>query len=122
LPLPREIPAMQRLAGAGTHWALYALLLTQPVIGWIATSAYPAPIPVFGLFELPPLWGANRALSDRLFSLHAGCGIAIAGKWCCMWQPRAITISSARTACSCACSRADRKYRDISYLDRNYNQ
>jgi cytochrome b561 len=78
LPLPEHIPAMQRLAAAATHWALYVLLLTQPFAGWIATSAYPAPIPVFGLFELPPLWGANRALSDRLFSSHAALGIAIA--------------------------------------------
>ncbi len=77
-PLPEAIPPLQRLAAAGTHGALYALLLAQPVIGWIATSAYPAPIPVFGLFELPPLWGANRPLSDRLFSLHAAFGIAIA--------------------------------------------
>ena len=74
-----DTPYLQRLAAAGTHWALYALLLAQPIIGWIATSAYPAPIPVFGLFELPPLSSANRALSDRLFALHAGCGIAIAG-------------------------------------------
>jgi cytochrome b561 len=79
LPLPDAIAPLQRLAAAGTHWALYALLLAQPLIGWIATSAYPAPIPVFGLFELPPLSAANRALSDRLFALHAGCGIAIAG-------------------------------------------
>ena len=78
LPLPEAIPPLQRLAAAGTHGALYALLLAQPVIGWIATSAYPAPIPVFGLFELPPLWGANRPLSNRLFSLHAAFGIAIA--------------------------------------------
>ena len=78
LPLPEAIPPLQRLAAAGTHGALYALLLAQPVIGWIATSAYPAPIPVFALFELPPLWGANRPLSDRLFSLHAAFGIAIA--------------------------------------------
>jgi cytochrome b561 len=79
LPLPDAIAPVQRLAAAATHWALYALLLAQPLVGWIATSAYPAPIPVFGLFELPPLWGANRALSDRLFALHAGCGLAIAG-------------------------------------------
>jgi cytochrome b561 len=79
LPLPQDISSTQRLAGTTTHWALYALLLAQPFIGWIATSAYPAPIPVFGLFDLPPLWSANRALSDRLFSLHGSVGIAIAG-------------------------------------------
>ena len=33
---------------------------------------------MFGLFELTPLWGANRPLPDRLFSLHAAFGIAIA--------------------------------------------
>jgi cytochrome b561 len=78
LPLPEHIPAMQRLAAGTTHLALYAFLLAQPVVGWIATSAYPAPIPVFGLFELPPLAPANRALSERLFALHGALGIAIA--------------------------------------------
>jgi cytochrome b561 len=78
LPLPAAIPALERFAAAGTHCALYALLLAQPLIGWIATSAYPAPIPVFGLFELPPIAPADRVLSDRLFALHAGVGIAIA--------------------------------------------
>jgi cytochrome b561 len=46
------------------HWTLYALLLLlPPLLGWIATSAYPAPVPVFGLFELPRIWSENRALS-----------------------------------------------------------
>jgi cytochrome b561 len=78
VPLPNDIPALQRQAAHMTHLALYALLITQPLVGWIATSAYPAPIPIFGLFELPPLWHAGRALSDRLFSVHEAIGIAIA--------------------------------------------
>src|SRR4029450_12940033 len=36
-----------------TPWTLYALLIVQPLVGLIATSAYPAPIPIFGLFDLP---------------------------------------------------------------------
>jgi cytochrome b561 len=44
----------------------------------VATSAFPAPIPVFGLFELPPIWSANRPLSDRLFVVHALVAAAIA--------------------------------------------
>ena len=102
LPLPREIPAMQRLAAAGTHWALYALLLTQPVIGWIATSAYPAPIPMFGLFELP-LFGAPTA---RCRTGYSRCmqpsASPLRSWWRCMWPRRAITTSYARTASSCA--------------------
>jgi cytochrome b561 len=78
LPLPDGIPAMQRLAADTTHWSLYALLIAQPFVGWVATSAYPAAIMVFGWFELPPIWPANRALSEWLFSVHRWIAFAIA--------------------------------------------
>ena len=78
LPLPADVPPLQRLVGEATHWALYGLLVLQPLVGWIATSAYPAPVPVFGLVTLPPIWPADRALSDQLFSVHRLVGIAIA--------------------------------------------
>ena len=78
LPLPADIPAASQQAAAHTvHWTLYALLLVQPLLGWIATSAYPAPVPVFGLFELPRIWGEDRALSERLFAVHRWVGIAL---------------------------------------------
>jgi cytochrome b561 len=79
LPLPDDIPSMQKLAAHVTHWGLYALLIAQPFTGWIATSAYRAPVTVFGWFDLPPIWPENRALSERLFSVHSLIGIAIAG-------------------------------------------
>lgn len=77
LPLPADIPALQQLAAHATHWTLYGLLIVQPVVGLVATSAYPAPLPMFGLFELPPFWPENRPLSERLFALHRWMGIAI---------------------------------------------
>ncbi len=78
LPLPDDIPPAQRLAARATHWALYGLLVVQPFVGWAATSAYGAQIVVFGLFELPPILSQDRALSDRLFVVHALIGAAIA--------------------------------------------
>jgi cytochrome b561 len=78
LPLPADIPAMQRLTAYANHWGLYALLIVQPFTGWIATSAYRAPIVVFGLFELPPIWPENRAFSEQLFYIHTLLGLAIA--------------------------------------------
>jgi cytochrome b561 len=72
LPLPDVIPAMQRRAADMTHW------IAQPLVGWAATSAYPAAIMVFGWFELPPIWPANRALSEWLFSVHRWIAFAIA--------------------------------------------
>lgn len=81
-PLPAEIPALQRVAAHATHWALYVLLIVQPLIGWIATSAYRAPIGVFWLFELPPIWPEDRAFSEQLFAVHRLLGFAIAALVC----------------------------------------
>jgi cytochrome b561 len=78
LPLPDDIAPIQRFAAKLTHWALYALLIVQPFVGWIATSASPSPITVFGLFELPPLWPEDRRLSEQLFEVHEAIAIAIA--------------------------------------------
>ena len=78
LPLPEDIPLVQRVAAGATHWALYALLIAQPIVGWIATSAYPASVPFFWKITLPSIWTEDRALSDQLFSIHELIGIAIA--------------------------------------------
>jgi cytochrome b561 len=78
LPLPDDIAAIQRFAAHVTHWGLYALLIMQPFCGWIATSAYRAPIPVFGLFNLPPIWPEDRPFSKQLFFVHSLIGFAIA--------------------------------------------
>src|SRR5262245_9603375 len=34
-PLPSDIPPIQRFAAHATHWALYVLILAQPLIGYI---------------------------------------------------------------------------------------
>ncbi|ADZ72343.1 cytochrome b [Polymorphum gilvum] len=74
-PLPPSVPAVQRLAAAAVHGALYLILIFNPLLGWIATSAYGAPIPVFGLFTLPPLIAQDRPLSESLFAAHMALGI-----------------------------------------------
>ena len=78
-PLPAEMPAFQRDIAHTVHWTLYALLIAQPIIGWIGTSAYRAPITVFWLFELPPIWPVDRAFSESLFVVHRLLGFAIGG-------------------------------------------
>ena len=78
LPLPDDISPMQRTAALTTHRTLYGLLIVQPLVGWLATSAYGASIRVFGLFELPPIWYQQRALSDQLFVVHSALAVIIA--------------------------------------------
>ena len=77
-PLPDDIPPIQRLAAEATHWALYAAVIVQVLLGWVGTSAYRAPISVFWLFELPPIWPEDRAFSESILGLHAWVGITIA--------------------------------------------
>lgn len=77
-PLPAEMPAWQQMAAHATHWGLYALLIVQPILGWIATSAYRAPVLYFWLFELPPIWKEDRAFSQTMFRVHMTVGIFIA--------------------------------------------
>jgi cytochrome b561 len=78
-PLPQDIPALHRFAAHVTHVGLYALLVAQPLVGWIAMSASGAPVTVLGLFALPPLAAENRVFSEQLFLLHGLIGLSIAG-------------------------------------------
>jgi cytochrome b561 len=68
------IEPWQKVLSAVVHTLLYVLLLAMPVVGYIANSAYGAPTPFFGLFELPPIVGKNEALATQLFTLHRWTG------------------------------------------------
>jgi cytochrome b561 len=69
-----EIEPWQKTVSSVVHTALYALLLTMPIVGYIANSAYGAPTPFFGLFNLPQLVSKNEALATQLFTLHRWVG------------------------------------------------
>jgi cytochrome b561 len=69
----------QRAVSSATHGLLYVLLILQPVGGWLANSAYGAPTPFFGLFELPNLMEKDQAFADQVFRNHRILGFVIAG-------------------------------------------
>jgi cytochrome b561 len=81
-PLPAELPAVQRFAAESTQLLLYVLLLVQPIVGWIATSAYPAQFWFFGLFPVPLIWPADQPFSDKMFALHYWLGLAMGALIC----------------------------------------
>jgi cytochrome b561 len=82
VPLPADIPAIQRLGAETVHWLLYGLLVIQPIVGWIATSAYGAPIVIFGAFNLPPIWRKDSDFSEQVLLVHDWIGYAIAALVC----------------------------------------
>ena len=59
----------QKAASHMTHWGLYALLLTIPVLGWVGVSYYDARS-IFGIFNLPALAGKNESAANTAFMLH----------------------------------------------------
>ena len=69
-PLPSFMPAWQRIAARANHVALYALMLTMPLSGYIASNFSKYGIKFFNAVKLPP-WGADDHRVYALFnSIH----------------------------------------------------
>lgn len=68
----------QKTVSSAVHGLLYVLLIVQPIVGYVANSAFGASVPFFGLFEIPPIVEKNEALAEWLFGIHRVLGITIA--------------------------------------------
>jgi cytochrome b561 len=77
-PADPPMPAWQRFAAHGAHWALYALFFLVPLAGWAYSSAAGFPIVVFGVLPLPDFVAPDRALADVLKERHATLAFALA--------------------------------------------
>ena len=61
----------QQWAAQTMEYALYCLLLLQPILGLLHSSAHGGRVKVFFLFRLPPLMEPNHDLADKLGTAHA---------------------------------------------------
>ena len=61
--LPAELPLYQKLAARVTEYALYVLLLFQPVLGLLNTNARGRRVDFYFLGELPPVIGPDKVLA-----------------------------------------------------------
>lgn len=68
-PIVPPAPKWQTLIAQTVEFALYALMVVLPILGWITLSAEGEPIPFFGL-QLPALVAENRQLAERTEELH----------------------------------------------------
>ena len=69
-PLPQGLPRLQRLAARTNGYALYALLLLQPSLGFLHSNAAGKPVVVYFLGTIPPLLAPDRDLARLLFMAH----------------------------------------------------
>ena len=72
------LTAWERLVSHTTHWAIYALLLAVPLLGWWGVQLYPA-LDIFGLFSLPAVVGPDQARSAAVLGLHRVAAFALLG-------------------------------------------
>ena len=75
------LPAWQAKIAKAVHWALYALMIALPLLGWMTLSAKGTSVPFFGI-ELPALVGESRAQAKWLKEIHetlATAGYALIG-------------------------------------------
>lgn len=69
-PLPRDLPRWQVLAATASHWALYALMLALPLLGWSLLSAGSYPITMVGDWQLPAIVPHDPTLYGWLRRSH----------------------------------------------------
>jgi cytochrome b561 len=70
-PLPADLPAPMKIGAHLSHYALYALMIGMPLIGWAMLSAAAYPIVLYGNIRLPPILPQSDALHTLLWNAHA---------------------------------------------------
>jgi cytochrome b561 len=68
--LPADLPWPMKLAAEGSHYALYALMIAMPLIGWGMLSAAAYPVVLFGAWHLPPILPQSDSLHALLWDAH----------------------------------------------------
>jgi cytochrome b561 len=76
---PADMPLAMRLTAQWSEYALYALMLIQPILGLLQTNAQGGRVNLFLLSELPVLIGMDRPLARQLLVVHQTAGLLLLG-------------------------------------------
>lgn len=78
-PVPRpEGTALTRRLAVLMHWALYALMIAQPLSGWLMIQAHGHELALFGRIPLPMLVAESEPLEEIMEALHGSIWIVLA--------------------------------------------
>ena len=73
------IPRWMKIAARCSEYLLYALMLTQPILGLLETNAHGERVNLFFLGQLPALIGVDRSLARDLLAAQQGVGFVLLG-------------------------------------------
>lgn len=68
--LPADLPEPMKLAARLSHYALYALMIGMPLLGWGMLSAGAYPVAIFGNVPLPSILPQSDSLHTLLWNAH----------------------------------------------------
>jgi cytochrome b561 len=68
--LPADLPEPMKLAAKGSHYALYALMIAMPLIGWGMLSAAAYPVVLYPGWHLPAILPQSDSLHALLWAAH----------------------------------------------------
>jgi len=68
--LPADLPQPMKLAAYLSHYALYALMIAMPLLGWGMLSAAAYPVVLFGAVHLPSILPQSDSLHTLLWNAH----------------------------------------------------
>jgi cytochrome b561 len=69
-PLPLDLPEPMKLAAYLSHYALYALMIAMPLIGWAMLSAADYPVTLWPSVWLPQIVPQSASLHTLLWNAH----------------------------------------------------
>ena len=69
-PLPADLPEPMKLAAQLSHYALYALMIGMPLLGWGMLSAAAYPVVLFGGIRLPAILPPSDGVHTLLWDAH----------------------------------------------------
>ena len=78
-PLPADLPEPMKFAAKASHYALYALMIGMPLIGWGMLSAAAYPVVLLGGWHLPAILPQSDSLHTLLWDAHFYLAFAFYG-------------------------------------------
>jgi cytochrome b561 len=76
---PGDMSQAMRVAATASEYALYALLLAQPILGILQTNAHGDHVNLFFIGQLPALIKKNQPLAQQLLTVHKAVGFSLLG-------------------------------------------
>jgi cytochrome b561 len=76
---PSDMSQTMRVAAMASEYALYALLLAQPILGLLQTNAHGDHVNLSFIGQLPALIEKNRPLAQQLLTVHKAVGFSLLG-------------------------------------------